>query len=319
MSKIRAVGLPEIKHQSVRDLAWAIASPPLIVFSCHRCTWPTSQWYQQLFEESLPWFYELDSDPSELDGLLAEQKDRRLGKYFETLWFYWLSHNPRFEIVENNVQIIIDGETLGEIDFIVFDKKTKQTAHWELAVKFYLGDGDTREMQNWHGPNRRDRLDIKVDHLLYKQSVIGYNQRVKQWLHKQGIKIDQCSVIMKGRLYHPWPYSPVQATMPLPQPAPSKAVAPPQCSAGVITGCWFNLSQFDEVFDKTAHFVPLINVGWMEKIPTSEVIVGYSKMDIYETVSNKKMRYPLHLLLCEPLYSFDRVFLVDDNWSIKAA
>ena len=40
-------------------------------------------------------------DPSELEILLDSQKDRRLGKYFETLWFYWFSKNPRYEIIEN--------------------------------------------------------------------------------------------------------------------------------------------------------------------------------------------------------------------------
>jgi len=200
--------LSEFRHQCVRDLAWAIASPPLhsqvVSKAPQHCVWPTSQWYQQLYDESLPWLKKLDSDPSALEALIGKQRDRRLGKYFETLWFYWLKFSPRYEIVENNVQVIIDGETLGEIDFIVFDKITRQTIHWELAVKFYLGHGDTREMKNWHGLNLRDRLDIKVDHLLHKQSMISKDRRVKQWLHRHKIKIDQCAVILKGRLYYPW-------------------------------------------------------------------------------------------------------------------
>ncbi len=310
--------MSEFRHQCVRDLAWAIASPPLlsqvVSKAAQHCAWPPSQWYQQLYDESLPWLKKLDSDPSALEALIGKQRDRRLGKYFETLWFYWLKFSPRYEIVENNVQVIIDGETLGEIDFIVFDKITRQTIHWELAVKFYLGHGDTREMKNWHGPNLRDRLDIKVDHLLHKQSMISKDRRVKQWLHRHKMKIDQCAVILKGRLYYPW-----QTIASLTQSQSLKAVTPLRCPDELAFGCWFRLSQFDEVFDEAARFVPLINAGWLEKIPTIDVREKYSKEGIYKTVSKNIVRYPLHLLLCSPLHSLDRVFMVDESWPHKGA
>ena len=159
----------EFKHQSVRDLAWAVSSPPLLSRISSACVWPDYQWYRQLNAEAQSWLTLVDADPAELDEMLAQQKDRRLGKYFETLWLYWLMRNERYQIIANNLQVIIDGRTLGEIDFIVFDKTTKQTMHWEMAIKFYLGMGDTREMCNWHGPNLRDRLDIKVQHLLQRR------------------------------------------------------------------------------------------------------------------------------------------------------
>ncbi len=53
-------------------------------------------------------------------------------------------------------------------------------------------------MINWHGPNLRDRLDIKVDHLLHRQSVISRDQRVAQWLKRRDLQIDSCAVILKG-------------------------------------------------------------------------------------------------------------------------
>ncbi len=111
----------EFKHQSVRDLAWAVSSPPLVSKLTDSCLWPESEWFQQLYEQSLPWLLAVDDDPAELDALIAEQKDRRLGKYFETLWLFWLRHNQPYQLIENNLQVIIDGETVGEIDFIVFD------------------------------------------------------------------------------------------------------------------------------------------------------------------------------------------------------
>lgn len=300
----------EFKHQAVRDMAWAVSSPPLISQPSCSCMWPDGQWYQQHYEDTLPWLNMVDSDPAELDELLAGRRDRRLGKYFETLWFYWLSHHPRYQLIENNLQVIFDGETLGEIDFIVFDKLTRQTMHWEVAVKFYLGVGDVRDMSNWYGPNLRDRLDIKVEHLLQRQSVITRDNRVIHWLKQQGISIDQCTVILKGRLYYPGHYFGrlYQSSDSL------EAISPALCAPDHLYSMWLSQSDFDDVFDDRQCFVPLIKNGWMERIPTQSVRNPYTKTSLIETVSNNEMRYPLQVQLLKPRHSCDRVFITDDEW-----
>lgn len=296
------------KHQSVRDLAWAISSPPLIAPVLPGCIWPRSKWYRQIYDESLPWLYLVDNDPSTLEALLNEQKDRRLGKYFETLWLYWLQHNDRYQLVEKNLQVVIDGQTLGEIDFIVFDNKTRQMLHWEVAVKFYLGVADTRIMSNWYGPNCRDRLDIKVEHLIKRQSMISQDEKVRQWLKQQGIHIDHCAVILKGRLYYPWQLKSVGI---------DAASSPSHGAANHEYGWWLRPDQFEQEFDQPSCFRPLINQGWLEKIPTYADDMICSKDAIIETVSNKKYRLPLHLQLCNSRYDWDRVFLVGASWPEK--
>jgi hypothetical protein len=302
--------LTSFRNQSVRDLAWAISSPPLIAQPRCSSIWPDSHWYQQAHEERLLWLYVVDEDPAELEELLAAQKDRRLGKYFETLWFYWISHHPRYRLVESNLQVIIDGETLGEIDFIVFDNVTGKTMHWELAVKFYLGVGDTRLMSNWHGPNLRDRLDIKFGHLLDRQSVISKEQRVAGWLKERDICIDQSLVILKGRLYYPW-----DNMVGLMQDRVSSSTAPPSLSAlDHESGPWLTQKRFDEEFDSRACFMPLINSGWLERIPTSSVKKSISKNTIIESVSNKVWRFPLHVQCLNPRHSWDRAFITGDDW-----
>jgi hypothetical protein len=305
-----AIDPSQFKNQSARDLAWAVSSPPLISQLSHRCLWPESYWYQRIAEETLPWLTSVDADPAELDELLARQKDRRLGKYFETLWFYWLSHQERYQLIENNLQVVIDGETLGEIDFIVFDRVTKQTIHWELAVKFYLGVGDTGKMSNWYGPNLHDRLDIKVQHLIDRQSLISVEPRVIQWLKQNDLVVDKCAVILKGRLYYPWRKASLSR-----QKNSLMDVIPPETSApDHLKSRWLDLPQFADEFDNNQRFLPLISKGWLEKIPTSCEEEWHSKEAIIETVSNNRMRLPLHLQLCEPHRSWDRVFLVGENW-----
>ena len=305
----------EFRHQSVRDLAWAVSSPPLLLQPSSPCVWPDSQWYRQIYENTLPWLNRVDSDPAELDELLARQKDRRMGKYFETLWLYWLSHNPRYQIIANNLQIIIEGETLGEMDFIVYDKLTARTMHWEVAVKFYLGADDTREMRNWHGPNLRDRLDIKVRHLMQKQSVFSRSEQVSLWLGQQGISIDQCTVILKGRLYYPWKTF-AQMDQVHGQP---RVLSPALSAQDHLFGTWFNQREFEQAFDNRQCFLPLINNGWMEKIPTNGVRKFYTKKDINETVSKKIFRLPLQLQLENPRHCYDRAFIADDGWPTMVA
>lgn len=291
----------EFKHQSVRDLAWAISSPPLILQQSHCCAWPESGWYQRIYQQSLPWLNQLDVNPDALETLLAKQKDRRLGKYFETLWLFWLSHQSRYKVIEHNLQIIIDGETLGEIDLIVLDKKSGKCMHWELAIKFYLGVGDTTQMNNWHGPSLRDRLDLKVAHLQHRQSVITQDPRVQRWLQKRGIHIDSCAVILKGRLYYP-------------QLVGSNGFSPKCCDPDHLRSCWFDTIQFEKTFDYEQRFMPLINQGWLEKIPTGSVKKTYSKQALFETLSTKTHRLPLHFMLCDLEHTRVGAFLTSFAW-----
>jgi len=163
--------------------------------------------------------------------------------------------------------------------------------------------GDTSEMSHWHGPNLRDRLDIKVEHLLHRQSVITRDLRVAQWLKQRGIQIDKCAVILKGRLYYPWPQNVSQGF-----------ISPEQSGADHLRGYWLNTLQFEQAFDDSQGFLPLINSGWMERIPTLCVKNSLSKEDVFETVSNKNLRLPLHLMLCNPCHTRDMMFLVGPDW-----
>jgi len=306
-----ATKMQQFNHQSVRDLAWALASPPLVVLSAHDCCWPSSEFFKQLYVEALPWLCKLDDEPGELDALLLAQKDRRMGKYFETLWYFWLLNNPRYDVVENNVQIIIDGETLGEIDFILFDKLLQKTVHWELAVKFYLGVGRLSEMKNWHGPNQRDRLDLKVAHLSKRQSLLSKEKRVAGWLATQGIHIEQCSVILKGRLYYPWN----ECTEGSAEKHMTQGLVPHECNSDHQYSFWLNESLFNQEFTEKEKFLPLINRGWMEKIPTNLHCDFMDKSALNETFSKNIIRLPLHLQLENPHDNWDRVFLVSDTWA----
>ncbi len=94
-----------------------------------------------------------------------------IGKQAEFCFAYYLKHSQRYELIASNIQINGETETVGEIDYLVFDSKTKATLHVELACKFYLFDSSLNEseMNEWIGPNRKDSLKKKLDKLKLKQ------------------------------------------------------------------------------------------------------------------------------------------------------
>ena len=80
-----------------------------------------------------------------------------------------------------NIQIIDGKKTIGEIDFIIEELKTKALIHMELAYKFYLFDPSisSEPINNWIGPNRNDSLREKLDKLKQKQLPLLYQNCAK--------------------------------------------------------------------------------------------------------------------------------------------
>lgn len=304
-------GIDHFKNSCVRDLAWAIASPPLVQVPGHDCQWLHADDYLQMYRQTRPWLEQLDRDPSALQALMAAQKDRRLGKHFETLWYFWLVHHPHYDVLANNLQVVIDGETLGELDFIVRDKRNGEIIHIELAVKFYLGLGDTRQMASWHGPGLKDRLDRKVEHLCEKQTRITHDQRVRQWLAAQGLVIDRCAVILKGRLYYPaGQLDPAHAL------DTSSVNSPLNAATGHLSAWWFRRAELDRFFTDMDVFWPLLNEGWLQRKPTSQLTKKLVKSDFFSPEFAENYRFPLHVQVCNPHFDCDIAFITGDSWGL---
>jgi uncharacterized protein len=190
-------------HPAVRDLAWSLGSPPLLVRRDSGVYWPDDAWFRDIHSGFHEHLLQLDQAPEPLLDTLARRTDRRLGRYFETLWHYWLAHNPRYRLLHANLPVRAGGRTLGEFDLIVADRHSGKTLHWEMALKFYLGQPDTAQAANWWGPARRDRLDLKTGHLLQHQLRLSEQPQAQALLSSHGIHIDEKWVIMKGRLFYP--------------------------------------------------------------------------------------------------------------------
>ncbi len=288
------------RHDVVRDLAWAIASPPLVLSDSSDCEWFDDIWYQHRYHDSADWLQTLDQDPAPLQAAVAAQKDRRLGNYFETLWAYWLEANQRYDLLARNLPIREGGDTLGELDFIVRDNLNGLNYHWEVAVKFYLGVADTRQPGNWHGPGRRDRLDIKLEHLRERQSQMCRLPQTQALLSEQGIDIAGCAVILKGRLFYPHE-----------QPQPR---SPQGACDSHLRSRWFRLADFRAQVKETTGFI----LCWVRAgCPSTACLLTaggrYRWRELEAAIEQNEYRLPLCLArISGDRYS--RLFLVPDDW-----
>lgn len=290
------------QHRCVADLSWAVSSPPLLLVDGNDCTWFSERWYQDQYNEIEQQLRALDRDPAKLESLLAAQKDRRLGNYFETLWSFALQLHSRYQLIERNLQIHDGENTLGEMDFIVLDNETGRYAHWELAIKFYLGIGDTVNHNAWHGPGRQDRLDLKLDHLLSWQTRLSRHPVAKAQLEERGIVIDDCAVILKGRLFYPWQLG-------------GPEYFPQYANPSHLRGQWLTRQQLIQSCGADMRFVPLIRSGWMAEISRDHAPDGYSTGALMRLVDSGLYRLPMQVIRLEAASGVERLFIVNDDWS----
>ncbi|MEP4077322.1 DUF1853 family protein [Haloferula sp.] len=100
--------------------------------------------------------------PVEAPPLDLEQK---LGHLFEDALAALFEHSEAFEISQRNLQLQPDAQTtLGELDFVIRDRRDGGLVHLELATKFYLSI-ETEDGYQFPGPDPSDNYDNKIRRL----------------------------------------------------------------------------------------------------------------------------------------------------------
>lgn len=290
------------RHPLVRDLYWALSSTPLLSRPDAGIRWPDSDWFSDISRAYADRLATLDENPQPLHDAIQAQKDRRLGRYFETLWRFWLENNGRYRLLYANLPVRSADRTLGEFDLLVEDGKTGNTLHWELAVKFYLGVGDTTQPQNWLGPAQHDRLDIKTSRLLEHQGRLSQQPHAQTLLGQLGIRIDQSWVILKGRLFYPLPL---------------RAVAPHGAYRGHARGFWVEARTF--AAHPNSLWLPLDKQQWLAplaNIQASDCLEGGSLLAQWR---QRPLRRPLCIARIVNGHELERGFVVPDDWVQNAA
>lgn len=191
----------QFKHQIVRELAFCIASPPLMRAWPNKAALnraidlPSAEFWQTQFQHYLTRLKQLDQNPFELEQHLLSARSSRLGIRFEHLLTFWLLDDQYhcYTLIGQSIKRMDGTRTLGELDFLLRNRTTGQIEHWEVAIKFYLGESEFFAEQ-WLGLNRRDSLGRKINHLQQHQ----FNSD-----HISGQTIETRRAIIKGRLFYP--------------------------------------------------------------------------------------------------------------------
>ena len=188
----------QFQDKTVRELAWVLASPPLL----HHPSFLPYSWFQEQYNRSLPWLNTLDKNPEPLQQFLKGKNTKRLGKYFESLLEFWFTESRLFSIILSNYQLVDKKQTIGELDFIVKENASGKVYHLEVAVKFYIQDGSGKEFMQWIGPNAVDRLAFKYDKLSKKQLKLLDHPKIKDILSEYNIHEIERKSILKGFLFY---------------------------------------------------------------------------------------------------------------------
>lgn len=288
-------------NRVLRDLDWAVHSPPLLNIESESCLWIDESWCKQQL---------IVAPPDQLRTFRDNLPQQRLGLYFESLLAFWIRHHPRYQLIAHNLPVRSTCQTItvGAFDFIVHDQLTNSVEHWEVAVKFYLGLGDLCRMSSWYGPGLKDRLDLKTQRLITHQSQLGHHTAGQTTLEQLGVEISERRIMMKGRLFYPWAQWPMISTN-------SSSIAP-WLNPNHLSGWWMTLSEFtDSVYAHQFHWLPMGYDDWLsdtEHVPST----FKTTHQLLEDVEQTKFDYPRAVLGFKPGYTCEqtRGFIVPDDW-----
>lgn len=137
---------------------------------------------------------------------LHHPRNSVLGKRMESFFEIAIKHSSRYRIIASNIQIIEQKRTLGEIDFLLYDKLTSRPIHVELVYKLYIYDPESSSaMAGWIGPNRRDSLAAKLTKLESAQFPLLYRPETLKYLGDLGLKPEDIEqqLCFKAKLFTP--------------------------------------------------------------------------------------------------------------------
>jgi hypothetical protein len=241
----------QLRHPGVRDLAWALLSPPLLSQPPWRQRHPLSASGWASHPDRLAdWLGQLDQHPESLDHWLAQASNRRLGLYYERLWQFALSQAPGVDLLAANLPIRIAGQTLGELDLLLRD--AEGVHHLELAIKLYLGPrhGDGSNPSQWLGPGSHDRLDLKLEHLSQHQLPLSASPESRQVLAQLDAQPASAELWLGGYLFYPWP---------------GNCTAPLGANPAHLRGRWLRHNELEDFLGQGAEgcWQPLPRQDWL--------------------------------------------------------
>ena len=255
---------PTEQHQWQEDFKWAVASPFLM-------------------ETTIT----LPDIPVEITPPQAPFRGHRVGYYFESLIDHWLEQQPGVEMIAKGFQVIEEGRTIGELDFIFRDAQG-EVHHWEVASKFYLYNSGAKKLgSQFIGPNAGDTFERKRDRLLSHQLPLG---------KKTFPEVTHSAAFVKGRIfYHPKERAPTNL--------------PEHLNKNHLHGIWLHQSELNFLEELSADqlFSIAQKPWWLSRQQSAEELSLAALQEQFKTAQT-------HPILLNSRADERPIFIVPDTW-----
>lgn len=299
------------KNKVVGDLAWVIASPPLLQNINHLKLFFDKDYYFNEYNKFENKLRELDKDPTELTKHIEERNTHLLGKYFESLVEYWLRESNDKKLLAHNLQVFKGRNTIGEFDFVYRDLTDGKVYHLECAGKFYIAHKNISDHSNFIGPNSIDTLERKVKKIVDEQISLADTAEGKETLFVEGVNEKVIpKIFLKGYLFY---YADLLF---------ENIFIPPESSdPDHLKGWWISAKDIDYFFSRRkSEWIIVDRIDWISKVILYNTENVLSNSELIDKLKSyfKSNTYPLLIAELEEYGNYhqeiSRGFVVANTW-----
>ena len=203
----------------------------------------------------------------------------RLGHLAEKIVSELIKSSSNYKVLYENIQLIENKKTIGEIDFIIVEKNTNRVIHMELAYKFYLFDPNISSelINNWIGPNRNDSLKDKLEKLKRKQFPLLYHKVSKSKFNDIEINKASQALCLLASLFIPYEYK--------------ESFSPSYNKA--IKGYYLSFDKFTSLDSSVKNYYMPSKKEWGMDPSENEIWTDFNGVENYIITSIKEKQAPL--------------------------
>ncbi|MEE2788129.1 MAG: DUF1853 family protein [Myxococcota bacterium] len=297
--------LKQFQDPSVRDLAWTIGAPPSIILA-NDSRWISPIQYGHWLHQCGAWLDGLDQNPDALHEVLKQPGQSRLGLYYERLIGFWLEYGSPYRLVAKNYQIQHDGRTVGEFDFLVEGEHGLE--HWEVAIKYYLGVDESPRWENWLGPNQRDRLSKKLNHMMGHQATVSQTEAGQAALQALGCEASPTVKLwFKGHFFA----------------APTTHPSQPEGSTAKVGPAWLDADAaqaYVRARETSRHWIVRHKPDWLNPVVQVDdtALTGGTLLDLLSQLERPMMLSECHRSHHGLALEHTRLCIVPNGWKNRA-
>lgn len=304
--------LEQLRQPQVRDLAWTLLAPPLLLGDARlplRHPLAASAWLAEP-QRLAAWLLLQEQDSSALLHFLSNGSSR-LGRYYERLWQYALQAAPDVQLLAANLPIRSQGRTLGELDLLLRD--ADGIHHLELAIKLYLGPRlyPGEDAGHWLGPASEDRLGLKLQRMAEHQLPLSATPQARSALAGICEEPPRPGMWLSGYLFYPWA---------------SACNAPGGANPQHLRGHWLHQCDWAVLnqLDRGAHWQVLPRQAWLAPARMSTDALWSAEqrqawLDALPPAAPAQLLVRLQAGADGDWREAERVFLVSDRWPDSAS